>query len=183
VVVVPTAISHVVLLLYCKDTVPPDTTSLSQLENTRLRFILQRSCTCCNVVAACVSMPQPWRVTHNSYFPPCSHASVGARVFDVNIEGSPRNDIDIVRLGGNQAYKAVTVTFYPVIVNDGFLTINFMDNVPLVSVWLLLQRAVFCRLTVFSLCRLIFQRSRALRSTRRSKQLASKPETKLVMGM
>jgi Malectin domain len=91
------------------------------------------------VLLACVSMPKQFNATHNSHFS-CSHASIGARVFDVNVEGSPRNDIDIVRLGGNLAYKAVTVVFYPVIVNDGFLTINFMDNVPLVSIRLFLLR-------------------------------------------
>jgi trimeric autotransporter adhesin len=61
-----------------------------------------------------------------------SHAAVNKRVFDISVEGQMINDIDLVQLGGGVAFKALTRQVN-VQVSDGFLTIQLLDNVPLID--------------------------------------------------
>lgn len=58
---------------------------------------------------------------------------VGRRVFDVSIESRRVLDVDIVALGNGTAFTAITREVLAVPVSDGFLTIRFMDNVPMID--------------------------------------------------
>lgn len=61
-----------------------------------------------------------------------SFTAANKRVFDVNVEGTLIPNIDIVLQGGGVAFKAITRE-QPVDVSDGFLTIQFLENVPIVN--------------------------------------------------
>jgi Malectin domain len=55
----------------------------------------------------------------------------GQRKFDVDVEGTAVNDIDVIQIGG-QANKAIT-RLITVTVNDGQLSIEFKFNIPKVT--------------------------------------------------
>jgi Malectin domain len=52
-----------------------------------------------------------------------------ARIFDVDVEGTMLNDIDVVQIANNTAFTAVTRKA-TVLVRDSSLTIQFLINVP-----------------------------------------------------
>jgi Malectin domain len=59
----------------------------------------------------------------------CSFTTPNSRVFDIDIENARAfNDIDLVLIAGS-GYTAVTRTA-TVLVQDGFLTVRMLDNVP-----------------------------------------------------
>jgi trimeric autotransporter adhesin len=68
----------------------------------------------------------------HSHFSLSSHTAVNKRVFDISVEGQMINDLDLVQLGGGVAFKALTRQVN-VQVSDGFLTIQLLDNVPLID--------------------------------------------------
>lgn len=57
----------------------------------------------------------------------------GMRVFDIDVEGIPLSDVDIVQLGGGVARKALTLDV-TALVEDGFLNINFLNHVPKINI-------------------------------------------------
>jgi Malectin domain len=65
----------------------------------------------------------PLNSLHSSFTTPL------ARIFDVDVEGTTLNDIDVVQLANNTAFTAVTRKA-TVLVRDSLLTIQFLTNVP-----------------------------------------------------
>jgi Malectin domain len=61
-----------------------------------------------------------------------SHTLPNKRVFDVNVEGLSWEGIDIVRMGNNVAFTAIT-RVGAVICSDGFLTLKFLVRTPAVD--------------------------------------------------
>jgi Malectin domain len=60
-----------------------------------------------------------------------SYTAPNKRIFDVDVEGTAVNDIDVVQIGG-QANKAIT-RLVTVTVIDGQLSIAFKFNIPKVT--------------------------------------------------
>jgi hypothetical protein len=58
-----------------------------------------------------------------------SFNKVGERVWDANVEGTPIDDIDLVKLANGTAFTAVTIKTNVVCV-DGFITIKLLNNMP-----------------------------------------------------
>jgi hypothetical protein len=57
---------------------------------------------------------------------------VGERVWDASVEGTPIDDIDLVKLANGTSFTAVTLKSIVVCV-DGFITIKLLDNMPIID--------------------------------------------------
>jgi Malectin domain len=94
-----------------------------------------------------------------------SYTAPNKRIFDVDVEGTAVNDIDVVQIGG-QANKAIT-RLVTVTVNDGQLSIAFKFNIPKVTPILDLGLMIDCgdspAFQTITCGRWTIPRSRALR--------------------